>query len=272
MGQKLRKLFCRVVTMTIVFAFFACGGDDEDKTLEILPDESQEESYEVNLELLYGTWMFDWGNNSNIDYFCFDENGNGTYLEAGALYTNAEEFNRDYKFTWNLDGDNVNINFSDGTNGVIKITSLTEQELIFKRINFEYAWKTVQPTFVKVGDSADWFYNNGPASEDLTSSVCGTYTGTVRYNSGEVFIRNEEVVITRLSNDSVNIKNSWVSSSSSLNGTGYLNWCDKDKTPIEIHRISGAYPYEITGDNIKMGYISNSGTLIFEGVKKKTKS
>lgn len=211
--------------------------------------------------------MFDWNNNNNIDYFCFSKNGDGTYLEAGGLYTNEEEFDRDYKFTWRLDSDTIKFNFSDGTSGTIKVTSLTSQELVFKRTDFEYAWKTFQPTFEKISNSDSWFYDNGPASEDLTTNVCGTYRGTVKYTNGEFYSRNENVVITRLSNYSVSVKNSWVSASSSLNCTCYLNWCDKDETPIMIHRKDGLYPYNVTGNSIKMSYISNSGILTFEGVK-----
>lgn len=262
------KLF---ILLLLTITIYACSGSNDEIGAET-PDEAGAENPQtpsnpiiVDFSLLKGTWEYNWNNGSNIDYLSFDGDGNGELLEAGDLFTNLEFFDRCYKFTYSTSNNKVIMKFASGDNGVIEITSLTSKNLSFKRTQFEYSWNTAEPKYNKVSDKSNWFYTDGPASEDLASNVCGTYRGNVYNADGSVFEKYAQVIITKVNNYSVEVKNNW---NSKLNGICYLDWNGRNKTPIELYRKGGSYPYEVTGEDIELGYLTNGlGTLTFKGTK-----
>lgn len=119
-------------------------------------------------------------------------------------------------------------------------------------------------SYIKVSNKYDWFYSEGPASEDLTTNVCGTYKGKVYNADGSVFEKDAQITITKINNYSVEVKNSW---NSKLNDVCYLDWNRRNDNPIEIYRKSGSYPYKLIGDNIELGYLTGGGAMTFKGSK-----
>lgn len=245
-----------------IATFSSCGSSDDAAG----GGDSQEPDTprNVDISLLTGTWGYDWNNDNNIDYLSFDGNGNGELVEAGGLFTNLEFFTRSNKFTYSTDKNNIALKFESGKNGKIEVTSLSKSRLTFKRTQFEYSWNTSEPQYIKVSNKYDWFYSEGPASEDLTTNVCGTYKGQVYNADGSVFEKYAQITITKINNYSVEVKNSW---NSKLNDVCYLDWNRRNDNLIEIYRKSGSYSYKVIGDNIELGYLTGGGAMTFKGSK-----
>lgn len=260
---KVKLLVFLLLTITI----YACSGSNDGTEKPQIPENPQnpENPINVDISLLKGTWEYDWNNDNNIDYLSFDGNGNGEIIEAGNLFTNIEFFDRCYKFTYRTDNNKVIIKFLSGGDGLIEITSLTSKNLSFKRTQFEYSWKTAEPKYDKISSESNWFYTDGPASEDLTVNVCGTYKGMVYNPDGSIFEKYAQVVISKVNNYSVEVKNSW---KNKLDEVCYLDWNGRNKTPVMVYRKNGSYPYEVTGEDIELRYLTNGlGTLTFKGSK-----
>ena len=114
------------------------------------------------------------------------------------------------------------------------MTSLSKNRLTFKRTQFEFSWNTSEPQYSKVSSKSDWFYSEGPASEDLTTNVCGTYKGKVYNADGSVFEKYAQIVITKINNYSVEVKNSW---NRKLDDVCYLDLLLSAKTPKSIKSL-----------------------------------
>lgn len=242
----------------------ACGGSNDDDDVGGGDTQEPDTPMEIDMSLLAGTWEYDWNNDNNIDYLSFDGSGNGELVEAGGLFTNIEFFTRSYKFTYRTNNNNVTFKFASGKNGKIEVTSLSKNRLTFKRIQFEFSWNTSEPQYSKVSSKSDWFYSEGPASEDLTTNVCGTYKGKVYNADGSVFEKYAQIVITKINNYSVEVKNSW---NRKLDDVCYLDWNRRNDSSIEIYRESGSYPYTVTGEDIELGYLTGGGAMTFKGSK-----
>lgn len=263
--KQIKLLILLLLTITI----YACSGSNEEVEAETpqIPENPQNPESPTNIDfsLLKGTWEYDWNNDNNIDYLSFDGEGNGEIIEAGNLFTNIEFFKGYYKFQYSTSNNKVIMKFTSGDNGVIDVTSLSSRYLSFKRTQFEYSWNTAEPKYKRVSDKSNWFYTDGPASEDLTVNICGTYKGKVYNADGSVFEKYAQVVIVKINNYSLEVKNNW---NSKLDDICYLDWNERNKIPIVLYRKNGSYSYEITGENIELSYLTNGlGTLTFKGSK-----
>ena len=178
MLKYLRFLFLFIISFSLSTALTSCGSDSNDE-----PDEPEMPEQPTTITIkesdIVGTWRYSSSDYGNIDYISFSGSGDGIMVEAADLFRNvAAPYSSvkggcPIKFTYTISGNKITV-FPDVYG--IKDFEITVNELGTGTIDITI------PIFIKkrrvmrkYKDDWEWFFKEGPASEDLTKDFVGYY-------------------------------------------------------------------------------------------------
>lgn len=210
----------------------SCGSDSNDE-----PDEPEMPEQPTTITIkesdIVGTWRYSSSDYANIDYISFSGSGDGIMVEAADLFRNvAAPYSSvkggcPIKFTYTISGNKITV-FPDVYG--IKDFEITVNELGTGTIDITI------PIFIKkrrvmrkYKDDWEWFFKEGPASEDLTKDFVGYY---------KVDSNNNRIIkVSKINNYTISVEDQYLH----IEKKGELWWYEVSDDSDSIDEI---YLYE----------------------------
>lgn len=184
------------------FAMLAsCGSEDDEPNNPDPVYPPQDETVEIAQKDLIGTWLFSAPDYANTDYIAFNGSGRGMLVLCGDLFRNTgynAEIGGIVYFSYSIDGNTIDV--MPERSSQIDDFTLTVNNLSSSTLDVTFNLDLVKPhkLMKHTSDDWEWFVNDGPASEDLTSSFVGNY---VLEND-----RSHRLEVTKINNYTLKIK------------------------------------------------------------------